>query len=58
MKIKKVNKTSDYDIPYYVTNNKKVIKFYNWEPLNNIEKILKDILNWLSMNKNLKRYFK
>ena len=58
IKFKKVNKTSDYDIPYYVTNNKKVIKFYNWEPFNNIDKILKDILNWLSMNKNLKKYFK
>lgn len=58
IKFKKIKQTSDYDIPYYVTNNRKVIKFYKWQPLNNIDRILKDILSWLIMNKNIKKYFK
>jgi len=54
--IKKISKTSNYDIPYYVTDNKKVSKIYKWKPKKNIDVILKDIYQWMSKN-NLKRYF-
>ena len=50
--------TSEYDIPYYVTNNSKIKFFYNWEPTKNINKILKDIYNWLTQNKKILSYFK
>ena len=45
--IKKISKTSDFDIPYYVTDNKKVKKFYNWLPAKNINNIISDIYFWL-----------
>jgi len=49
---------SEYDIPYYVTNNSKIKFFYNWKPTKNINKILKDIYNWLTQNKKILSYFK
>ncbi len=49
----KIKKTSNYDIPYYVTDNNKVSKTYNWKPLKNINVILKDIYYWMLKNKNL-----
>ena len=32
LNISKIKKTSIYDIPYFVTNNSKVTKNYNWKP--------------------------
>ena len=55
--IKKVPKTSIFDIPYFITDNKKIKKFYNWEPLKNINIILNDIYQWLHKNKKLRKYF-
>ena len=57
IKIKKVKKTSDYDIPYYVTDNTKITKTYKWEPKLRVANILNDIYKWLLLNKHLKNYF-
>ena len=56
--ISKKNKTSIFDIPYYVTSNAKIFKFYKWRPKYSIDKIINDIYKWLKLNKNLKKYFK
>lgn len=58
VEIKKIKKTDKSDIPIFVSNNKKIKKFYNWEPKKNILEIAKDILNWQKNNfKILKKYF-
>ena len=49
--ISKIFKTSSYDIPYYVTNNSKIKKIYNWKPIKNVDDILRDIYFWLKKNK-------
>ena len=46
-------KTSIYDIPYYVTNNKKVSRFYRWHPKKSIFNILNDIYLWMNANKKI-----
>lgn len=51
--INKIKKTSKYDIPYYVTDNKKIYKFYNWYPKKNLYKLMKDIYEWLLKNKKI-----
>ncbi len=58
LKFKKIKKTSKFDIPYYVTNNKKINNFYNWKPLKDLDNILKDIHEWLVNNKKIKKYFR
>ena len=58
IKIKRTPKTSIYDIPYFVTDNKKVAKTYKWKPQKNIFDIVNDTYNWLSKNKSiLLKYF-
>ena len=57
LKIKGIKKTSEYDIPYYVTDNSKIKRAYNWVPKKNINIIVKDIYLWLINNKKLKNYF-
>ena len=57
LKIKKLKKTSIFDIPYFVTDNKKITKFYNWKPLIGIDQILRDVQKWLVENKKIKNYF-
>ena len=58
LRITKVKKTSIYDIPYFITDNSKVIKSYNWKPKRNILNIVKDTYNWLKNNKAyLVKYF-
>ncbi len=58
IKFSKISKTSIYDIPYYVTNNNLVTKTYNWKPKKNINKIVKDVFDWLTKNKKtLNKYF-
>lgn len=57
-KILKKSKTSNYDIPIYISNNSKIKKFYNWKPKYNLDKILDDIYHWQIKNKNkLKNFF-
>ena len=49
--------TSEYDIPYYVTDNSKVQKMYKWKPKKTIFHIIQDIYEWMLSNKKiLKKY--
>ena len=58
LKISKTKKTSIYDIPYFITNNAKIIKTYNWKPKKNINNIINDTYKWLINNKlKLTKYF-
>ena len=54
----KKKNTSIYDIPYYISDNSKITKFYKWKPKRNIFQVVKDTYIWLSINKNIiKKYF-
>ena len=56
--IKGIRKTSIYDIPYYVTNLKKVKNTYNWQPKIRVKQIVNDIYKWMILyRKNLINYF-
>ncbi len=58
IKFKKIKKTSIYDIPYYMSNNRLVTKTYNWKPKKNINNIVNDVYIWLKNNKyKIKKYF-
>ena len=57
LKIKKIKTTSNYDIPFFVTDNKKIMKFYNWSPKKNINQIIEDTYNWLKNNKRIINIF-
>ena len=58
IKFSRVSKTSIYDIPYYISNNKLVSRTYKWEPKKNIKTIIYDVLEWLKKNKfQIKKYF-
>tara|TARA_X000000950_G_scaffold232053_1_gene280869 strand:- start:1449 stop:2462 length:1014 start_codon:yes stop_codon:yes gene_type:complete len=58
IKFNNIKKTSVYDIPYYISDNKFASKTYGWKPKRNIEKIVNDTYLWLSANKSiLKKYF-
>lgn len=46
-------KTSLYDIPYYVSDNKKIFKFYKWKIKKNLDQILNDCFQTLKENKKL-----
>ena len=57
IKFKKIMKTSKYDIPYYISNNKIITKTYNWRPKKTMKEIVEDIYIWLLKNKNkIKKY--
>ncbi len=58
IKIKKINKTSIFDIPYFVTDNNKIKKIYKWTPSRNINQLIKDIYFWLKTQNHLKNFFK
>ncbi len=58
IKIGKISKTSIYDIPYYITDNRNVLKTYKWKQKKTMYDIVKDTYKWLSNNKtNIKKYF-
>jgi CDP-paratose 2-epimerase len=58
VKFTKIKNTSIYDVPYYVTDNSKIKKFYNWQPKKNVRSIVKDIYVWMTENKKLiNKYF-
>jgi CDP-paratose 2-epimerase len=58
LKIKKVKKTSAYDVPYFVTSITKVKSIYKWKPTKNITDIVYDIFYWQKNNLNkLKSFF-
>lgn len=57
IEFKKEPKSSIYDIPYFISDNSKVTKFYGWKPKRNIIKVVYDTHKWLINNKNqLKKY--
>ncbi len=58
IKIKKISQTSIFDVPYFITDNSKIIKNYRWRPSKKIDEILRDIYYWLSKNKKLGKFFK
>ena len=59
IKIFLIKKTSVYDIPYFITNNSKVKKIYNWKPKKNFTQIIDDVYRWMiSSKKILKNYIK
>ena len=51
IKISSIKNTSDYDIPYYITDNSKVKKIYKWNPKKKIVHIIQDVHKWMSSNK-------
>jgi len=56
-KIEHIPQTSNYDIPYYVSDIKKVKKFYKWKPKKNVLRLMKDIYVWMKKYKiNLKDF--
>jgi CDP-paratose 2-epimerase len=58
VKIFKKSKTSNYDIPFYISNISKVSNTYKWKPKKNIVNIVSDIYSWMNKDKNkIKRYF-
>ena len=59
IKILSKKNTSEYDIPYYVTDNSKVKNIYKWNPEKKIVHIIEDMYKWMLANKNkLKKYIK
>ena len=51
--------STTYDIPYYITDNSKVKKIYNWTPKKNFLHIALDVYKWMIENKTiLKKYIK
>jgi len=58
IKISKIKKTSIYDIPYFVADNKKAKKLIKWSPKTNISTSITKTYDWMSNNKNLiKKYY-
>jgi CDP-paratose 2-epimerase len=58
LKVKKVKRTSGYDVPYFVTSITKVKSIYKWVPTKNISDIVYDIFCWQKNNLNkLKSFF-
>ena len=49
--------TSNYDIPYYITDNSKLKRIYKWEPKKDIIKIINDIYIWMKSNTNTLRKY-
>ena len=59
IKIYSKKTTSEYDIPYYVTDNSKVKKIYKWNPEKKILHIIQDMYKWMFLNKKvLTKYIK
>jgi len=56
--IGQIEDTSNYDIPYYVTDNKLAYSFYKWRVKRNINMIIKDTYNVLIKNKNFFEKYK
>ena len=51
IKIKSIKKNRIYDIPYYVTNNYKIKKYYDWHPIVSPKKTIEETFNWLIKTK-------
>ena len=57
IKFARVKKTSIYDIPYYLSDNKLVSKTYDWKPKKSLLDIVNDVYLWLSANKRKLRNY-
>ena len=58
IKFTKISKTSIYDTPYYISDNRQVMKVYKWKPKNDIKSVVNDVYIWLRNNKiKIKKYF-
>ncbi len=58
LNIKKIKKTSFFDIPYFVASNKNVNDIYLWKPKKSINETIRDVYNWQKNNiKTLKKVF-
>lgn len=56
--ISKIKSTSIFDVPYFVSNNDKIKKYYNWKPKFSVDQIILDIYEWMKSHKKiLKGYF-
>jgi len=53
IKIFSKKNTSDYDIPYYITDNSKILKAYNWKPQKKILHVVQDMYKWMLSNKKI-----
>ena len=49
-KIKRSPNTSIYDIPYFVSSNLKIKKYYKWQPEISIESTLSELFYWMKNN--------
>ena len=49
----RIKKTSNYDIPYYVTDNKKIYSFYQWRVKRDIDTIIKETFEVLVKHKKM-----
>jgi CDP-paratose 2-epimerase len=59
IKIGSKKNTSEYDIPYYVTDTSKVERIYKWSNKKSFLNILQDVYKWMIDNqKELKKYIK
>jgi len=59
IKMSSKKSTSEYDVPYYVSDNSKVKKIYNWEPKKKIVHTIQDMYKWMVINKKiLMKYIK
>ena len=59
IKISRSKKTSIYDIPYFITDNKKINQTYKWVPNKNIIDVVSDTYKWMLSNKKfLKNSYK
>ena len=58
IKFDKITKSSIYDIPYYLSDNKFVSKMYGWKPKKSMFNIVNDIYIWITEHKKiLIKYF-
>ncbi len=58
VKVFQKSKTSIYDIPYYVTSLKKIKKLCGWQPKVDLNKGLREIYNWMILNRHkIKDFF-
>ena len=58
IKIGKVLKTSIYDVPYFISDNTKLKKTYNWKPKRSLDRVINDIYKWIINNRKVWKYFK
>ena len=56
-KVSTITKTSNYDIPFYVSNINKVKKLYKWSPTKSVKQVMTDLFSWIKENKNILNKF-